>query len=348
MRLFICYAHEDKPQVRQIIEILQAGGHETWFDYRLLPGQDWQTELLKSIQGSDAFIYVLTPESVVSSWCQWEFRQAVHLGKPVVPVLLQKKTKILKELQPYQYADFTDGPTPEATARLLAGLLSAVKVPREDVPLPYTIPPGNPSQAALAAPRQRIPWQGLLVIGAVLAVVLFAGALLVNALSSLAAPVPTITPSASPAPTLTATPSPTDAPTTTPQPTVTIAPLSARPSPDAFVRQYYETLEAKGYEAAWNMLSGWFQQNKTGGWSEFLDWWRDSVYHIVIQDVRPVSESASEATAYIRLCYYYTVAETGEHIVRRQELNVDLIFNINTDAWLYRDAHTINDIVGEC
>ena len=58
MRLFISYAHDDEETVRAIVDLLRVGGHEPWFDAWLLPGQDWQAELLKAIQGFKAFVYM--------------------------------------------------------------------------------------------------------------------------------------------------------------------------------------------------------------------------------------------------------------------------------------------------
>ncbi len=157
MRLFISYAHADTGQVKQIVDILRVGGHDPWFDHKLLPGQDWQAELLRAITVCDAFLYALTPESVASEWCQWEFAQAVQMGKPVIPVLMQAKTSLPEAISRYQYADFTDGPTPRGVARLLGGLrLVTVVVPRQDAPPSPLNPQGTPAQAVQpSAPETR-------------------------------------------------------------------------------------------------------------------------------------------------------------------------------------------------
>lgn len=123
MRLFISYAHVDKALVEEwIVEILRSGKHDVWFDDRLVAGQDWQRQLGDAIQNSDALVYALTPESVASEYCQWELAEAVRLGKPVIPVLLQAKTSLPQYLTGIQYVDFTEGPTGDAVARLMGGL----------------------------------------------------------------------------------------------------------------------------------------------------------------------------------------------------------------------------------
>ena len=124
MRLFISYASVDRDVVREIVNVLDSAGHETWLDLWLLPGQDWRQQTISAIEKSDALIYVLTPESVESEECQWEAAKAIEKRKPIIPVLLHRRTKIPDYLAPYPYIDFTAGPTPEAVARLIANIYS--------------------------------------------------------------------------------------------------------------------------------------------------------------------------------------------------------------------------------
>jgi hypothetical protein len=146
-KIFISYARVDIYLIKQLVGILYAGGHEPWFDHRLIPGQDWKAQLIGGIELSDAFVYALTPESVASQWCQWEFARAIEQGKPIIPVMFQSNTQLPELLTRYQYVDFTEGPTPEATARLMSGLWNlAVKIPPHEAPLEPMHPHGFPSR----------------------------------------------------------------------------------------------------------------------------------------------------------------------------------------------------------
>ena len=145
MRLFISYAHVDKAIVKDwVVSKLVAGGHDVWFDDRLVAGQDWKQQLSDEIERSDALVYCMTPESVASDWCQWELARAVDLGKPVIPVLMQARTQLPDQLKKLQYVNFSDGPTGDAVARLMGGLqnLSPAQIP----PAPAD-PRGKPAQA---------------------------------------------------------------------------------------------------------------------------------------------------------------------------------------------------------
>ncbi len=148
MLLFVSYSHDDKPLVTQIAELLAEGGYDVWFDHRLLPGQDWKQVLLQQISKCDVFIYALSPESVSSEWCQWEFSQAIELRKPVVPILLQRNTPIPPALQQTHYADFSDAVSVAAVARLMGGLASlAVTIPSDRKPDAPENPGGLPAQS---------------------------------------------------------------------------------------------------------------------------------------------------------------------------------------------------------
>ncbi|MDX1994031.1 MAG: toll/interleukin-1 receptor domain-containing protein, partial [bacterium] len=135
MKLFISYAHVDVYQVRQLVDLLRAGGHETWFDHSLIVGQDWKQQLYDAIKSCEGFVYALTPESVASEWCQWEFGQAVEMGKPIFPVLMQARTQLPDTLNRFQYADFTEGPTPQGIAKLMGGL-NAIRISPKEIHTP--------------------------------------------------------------------------------------------------------------------------------------------------------------------------------------------------------------------
>lgn len=139
MKIFISYAHVDEYRVRELVEILRASGHDPWFDQGLTVGRAWEAQLLEQIRASDRFLYALTPESVNSPWCQWEFAQAVHAGKPVLPVMIQARTSLDDilggVLGRMQYADFSQGPVGLVVAKLLGGVQHAETLDPADVPL---------------------------------------------------------------------------------------------------------------------------------------------------------------------------------------------------------------------
>lgn len=140
MRIFISYARADKQIAESVVQILNDGGHSPWYDNKIIPGQDWQKQLLNSIEKSNAFIYLLTPKSIESKYCRWEFAEAVRMGKPIIPMMM-KATRLPEPLDRYQYIDATDGLSSRNVATLFGALnnLTDSVIPAEEVTV--EIPP---------------------------------------------------------------------------------------------------------------------------------------------------------------------------------------------------------------
>ena len=64
LKIFLCYASEDKPVVREIYKRLREDGYEPWLDEEnLLGGQDWQEEIPRSVINSDVVLVCLSTKS---------------------------------------------------------------------------------------------------------------------------------------------------------------------------------------------------------------------------------------------------------------------------------------------
>lgn len=66
LRVFLYHASEDKSDVRDLHKKLSAESWiEPWLDEeKLLPGQDWDLEIEKAAQASDAVIVFLSNNSI--------------------------------------------------------------------------------------------------------------------------------------------------------------------------------------------------------------------------------------------------------------------------------------------
>lgn len=117
MKLFISYARVDKPYCSQIVDTLDV--HDVWYDQRLHAGQQWWTEIERRLNWCEGIVYLLSPDSVRSEYCQRELAIARSVGKHVFPVLIHAATAIPQELANYQYADLSRGLTAEAVKLLL-------------------------------------------------------------------------------------------------------------------------------------------------------------------------------------------------------------------------------------
>ena len=121
MKIFVSYARVDKLYCLRVIEALQA--HEIWYDQRLYAGQDWWKEILRRLEWCDAFIYLLSPDSVASRYCRRELELALRLERDIIPVLIDRHTVLPDSMKSWQYVDLRDNLTAENVAQLLNAIL---------------------------------------------------------------------------------------------------------------------------------------------------------------------------------------------------------------------------------
>lgn len=131
LSIFISYSRQDKKLVDQLAEILERGGQRTWIDRDLMPGQRWKNELKQSIKECDAYLIALSPDALESTWCRWEYEEAVRQDKPIFPVLVRPIGELpeeMKELRDFQFLDVSEGIKADNAAALVGGIFIARSV----------------------------------------------------------------------------------------------------------------------------------------------------------------------------------------------------------------------------
>lgn len=96
-RVFISYSRKDKRFAQKLNAALDEAGMEAWMDLEDIPlTADWMAEITSAIEGSDAFLFVISPDSAKSEVCTRELDLAIAGNKKVIPVLyrdLEKRQK---------------------------------------------------------------------------------------------------------------------------------------------------------------------------------------------------------------------------------------------------------------
>ncbi len=115
LRIFLCHASQDKPIVRELYQrLLAAGWIDPWLDEeKLLPGQDWDLEIEKAVEASDAVIVCVSSTSVVKEgYIQKELRQVLDIALQklygtifVIPVRLDE-CELPRQLRDRQALDY--------------------------------------------------------------------------------------------------------------------------------------------------------------------------------------------------------------------------------------------------
>lgn len=89
LKLFISYSRRDKTAAQGLVRSLVAEGFEVFIDLEALEfGEEWQRQLAQSIASADTVVWLVSPASVTSRWCQWELDEVVRLSKRLMPVRL--------------------------------------------------------------------------------------------------------------------------------------------------------------------------------------------------------------------------------------------------------------------
>lgn len=113
LKIFLCHSSADKPVVKQLHDLLLKHGAAPWLDAeQLLPGQDWNLEINKALDVSDAILICLSRNSVdKEGYVQREVRIALDraLEMPegrifLIPVRLEE-CELPSRLRSYQYVD---------------------------------------------------------------------------------------------------------------------------------------------------------------------------------------------------------------------------------------------------
>ena len=86
--VFLSYAREDVEVVRLLTTALAERGKSAWVDWQdIPPTAEWLAEIYTGVEAADAFVAVMSPDSLSSDICALELAHAVEHNKRIVPLL---------------------------------------------------------------------------------------------------------------------------------------------------------------------------------------------------------------------------------------------------------------------
>src|ERR1700723_3438783 len=86
--VFVSYSRRDSEFVRRMADSITQRGKEVWLDTEgIADGEVFPEAIKRAIEQSDAFLFVITPSSVGSRYCEQEVEYARDLQKRIVPLL---------------------------------------------------------------------------------------------------------------------------------------------------------------------------------------------------------------------------------------------------------------------
>ena len=219
-KVFISYSRKDLDFVEKLASDIEDADVSAWYDLSRLQGGDrWAKELQDAIDSCDAFILVISSDSIKSDWVFKEFLYASSNKKKVIP-LLYKQCKLPLWLQDIQFIDIQG----EHYQKNFQQILRALGIKKElTPPEPFT-------------ERRALKPEYLVSIIAIIVVII--GATIGPSITDKLIPEPTSTITVTPSPTSTPPPAPTNTQIPTATFTQTIMPTETTtptptPSPTA-------------------------------------------------------------------------------------------------------------------
>ncbi|MEM9004943.1 MAG: TIR domain-containing protein [Cyanobacteria bacterium P01_F01_bin.86] len=110
-QVFLAHAETDHETMDQVRRSLWREGFTVWTSSTdIATGADFKDSINRGIEAADNLVYLLSPASLHSTYCQQELAYALSLNKRVIPIKVQsvdgeELSAALKELQ---YIDLTD------------------------------------------------------------------------------------------------------------------------------------------------------------------------------------------------------------------------------------------------
>src|SRR6266498_5179017 len=143
LRVFLCHASEDKPSVRKLYNLLAAENWiEPWIDEEnLLPGQDFDLEILKATREADAIIICLSKISVTKvGYVNKEIRRALDIAQEkaegaiyVIPLRLDDCAPSFERLKQLHWLDYFKSNAHEKLLKSLHARAIALNIEKQDI-----------------------------------------------------------------------------------------------------------------------------------------------------------------------------------------------------------------------
>ncbi|HEX9385723.1 MAG TPA: TIR domain-containing protein [Anaerolineales bacterium] len=89
-KLFVSYSRKDSVAAHRLIEVFKSIQQDVWVDWESIPpAVDWLEQIFRGIEESDAFIFLISPDSIASEVCKVEINRAAQNNKRIIPIVLR-------------------------------------------------------------------------------------------------------------------------------------------------------------------------------------------------------------------------------------------------------------------
>lgn len=86
--VFISYSRKDTAFARQLFDALTGAGRDAWVDWEGIPySADWWREICAGIDAAESFVFIISPDALVSMVCHQELAYARTNRKRIIPIM---------------------------------------------------------------------------------------------------------------------------------------------------------------------------------------------------------------------------------------------------------------------
>ncbi len=91
--LFISYSRQDESLAAFLYDALSAKGYRVFYDREgILVGENFAEKIQQSVKNTDAFIFIISDNSIQSKWCKAEVYTSIAMNKRLVPIRYKNST----------------------------------------------------------------------------------------------------------------------------------------------------------------------------------------------------------------------------------------------------------------
>ncbi|MGB8984796.1 MAG: TIR domain-containing protein, partial [Anaerolineales bacterium] len=88
--IFISYSRKDVQRAGKLVAALAENKLDTWIDWKsIAKGERWEQEIYRGIEEADAFLFLISPDSVISDMCNKEIGHALANNKRMLPIVIR-------------------------------------------------------------------------------------------------------------------------------------------------------------------------------------------------------------------------------------------------------------------
>ncbi|MEM9805034.1 MAG: TIR domain-containing protein [Cyanobacteria bacterium P01_D01_bin.56] len=132
--VFLSYSEKDREILDQVRQSLMREGFTTWINRTdIRASGDFQASINKGIEEASRMVYLVSPDSLDSKYCQQELDYARKLNKQIIPLLMRDTdlNQMADDLRAIQFIDFSNNAEGDTVA-YQKDLAKLVKLLQED------------------------------------------------------------------------------------------------------------------------------------------------------------------------------------------------------------------------